>query len=156
MPTSDTVVVERRINASPEIVFSYFTDRDRWLQWKGIAGSVDPVLGGKYRVTVTGDDSIVAGSFLAIEPPHRIVFSWGWEGEAQPVPPGSTIVEVTLVPEGDETLVTVTHRDLPADAMAPHAEGWNHYLDRLAMRAAGQDPGPDAWVGRHVPGGAGS
>jgi hypothetical protein len=25
-----------------------------------------------------------------------------------------------------------------------HRDGWNHYLDRLAVPAAGGDPGPDA------------
>ncbi len=26
-----------------------------------------------------------------------------------------------------------------------HAEGWAHYLGRLAQVAAGRDPGPDPW-----------
>jgi hypothetical protein len=25
-----------------------------------------------------------------------------------------------------------------------HRDGWNHYLDRLTVRATGGDPGPDA------------
>ena len=146
MNTTDTVVIERRINARPEVVFSFFTTRDRWLQWKGIDGTIEAAPGGTFRVKVTGDDTIAAGTFFVVDPHSRIVFSWGWEGEGQPVPPGSSIVEVTFEPDGDQTLLRLTHRDLPPDARAPHSAGWNHYLDRLAIRAADGDPGPDEWI----------
>jgi hypothetical protein len=44
---------------------------------------------------------------------------------------------------------TKTHTGLPDAAQcAGHAEGWAHYLDRLAEVAAGRDPGPDPWHGR--------
>ena len=26
-----------------------------------------------------------------------------------------------------------------------HATGWNHFLPRLSLTAAGTDPGPDPW-----------
>lgn len=52
-------------------------------------------------------------------------------------------VEVELEPDGDGTLVRLTHRDLPADTFGDHRAGWEHYLDRLAVLAAGSDPGPD-------------
>jgi hypothetical protein len=26
-----------------------------------------------------------------------------------------------------------------------HATGWNHFLPRLSLAAAGTDPGPDPW-----------
>jgi len=41
------------------------------------------------------------------------------------------------------TLVRLTHAGLPPIALDPHHDGWSHYLDRLALRAAGGDPGPD-------------
>jgi len=40
----------------------------------------------------------------------------------------------------------------PADAMLPeaaragHGDVWDHYLPRLAVAAAGGDPGPDPWA----------
>jgi hypothetical protein len=36
------------------------------------------------------------------------------------------------------------HRGLPDDAVEDHGGGWAHYLQRLAVRAAGGDPGPDS------------
>ena len=59
-----------------------------------------------------------------------------------PVPPGSSTVEIELVPDGDGTLLRFTHRDLPsAEAAESHAHGWDHYLGRLAIAAAGRRPG---------------
>jgi len=117
------------------------------LSWKGVEGEFNPIPGGHYRVAVTGPEHVAAGSFITIDPYTKVVFSWGWEGEGQPVPPGSSIVEVTFQPDGDETVLTLSHRDLPVEARAPHGEGWDHYLDRLVIRAGGGDPGKDDWIG---------
>ena len=38
------------------------------------------------------------GTFVELVPHSRIVFTFGWEGDDQPVPPGSSTVEVTLTP----------------------------------------------------------
>jgi hypothetical protein len=69
--------------------------------------------------------------------------TWGWEVERSPLPPGSSVVEVELIPQGDGTLVRLTHRDLPPGEVPAHQAGWSHYLDRPAVRASGGDPGPD-------------
>ncbi|MEV0218311.1 SRPBCC domain-containing protein [Streptomyces sp. NPDC050704] len=143
--TAETVTVERRIAARPETVFSFFTDRDRWLSWMGVDGEFTFEAGGAYRTHVNGGNHAV-GRFVEIDPPKRLVFTWGWESGDMPVPPGSSTVEISLEPDGDGTLLRLVHHDLPPQARAPHGEGWNHYLDRLAVRAEGGDPGPDAWM----------
>jgi uncharacterized protein YndB with AHSA1/START domain len=71
------------------------------------------------------------------------VYTFGWEQEGSPISPGSTTVEVTLHAEGTKTRLRLVHRGLPDEAVEPHIQGWTHYLDRLAQRAAGGDPGPD-------------
>jgi uncharacterized protein YndB with AHSA1/START domain len=136
------VVVERHIKASPETVFRFFTDARRWLRWQGVTAEVEPRPGGRFRMDVRGDGH-ASGRFVEVTPPRRVVFTWGWEMEGSPVSPGSSTVEVELVPDGGGTLVRLTHRDLPADAFTAHQAGWEHYLDRLATCAAGADPGPD-------------
>jgi uncharacterized protein (TIGR02453 family) len=50
---------------------------------------------------------------------------------------------VTFAADRGGTRVRLRHAGLPPAGLAPHDEGWNHYLDRLAVRAAGGDPGPD-------------
>jgi uncharacterized protein YndB with AHSA1/START domain len=133
---------EIRIDASPETVFPFFTDPARMTQWKGGTATLDPRPGGVYRVVIN-DRIIAAGEYVEVLPPTRVVFTWGWEGD-HPVRPGSTTVEVELVPDGDGTLVRLTHHGLPDDEQrAQHAQGWTHYLGRLRLAATGRDPGPD-------------
>jgi hypothetical protein len=53
-------------------------------------------------------------------------------------------VEISLTPEGEDTLVRLTHRGLPEDAVADHTNGWGFYLDRLEKVMSGIDPGPES------------
>ena len=47
-------------------------------------------------------------------------------------PPQSTIVEVTLTPDGDGTVLRLAHRRLKPDAVGFHRAGWEHFLPLLA------------------------
>ena len=145
--TEDNIelVVERRVAASPATVFSFFADRDQWLRWQGVEADIDPRPGGLFRMNVRGD-GFASGRFVEIEPPRRIVFTWGWEMAGNPVVPGSSIVEIDLIPDGVETIVRLIHRGLPDEALETHRQGWGHYIGRLAIRAGGEDPGPDPAV----------
>lgn len=142
LTTTPAVLVERRIAASPQTVFSFFTDRDRWLSWQGVDAEIDPRPGGVFRMNVRGD-GFASGIFVAVEPHTHIAFTWGWELAGSPVPPGSSTVEIWLEPDGEGTLLRLEHSGLPLAAFQPHSEGWNHYLDRLMARSEGTDPGPD-------------
>jgi uncharacterized protein YndB with AHSA1/START domain len=144
------LVVERRIKASPRTVFSFFTDRDRWLAWQGIEAEIDPRPGGVFRMNVRGD-GLASGTFVAVDPYTRIVFTWGWEIDGSPMPPGSTTVEINLEPENGHTILRLRHTGLPPHMFDPHREGWNHYLDRLLVRVHGGDPGPDLTIGATSP-----
>jgi uncharacterized protein YndB with AHSA1/START domain len=139
----DYVEKEVRIAARPEVVFEFFTDPVKMVRWKGVDAMLDPRPGGTYRVNVTGKE-VAVGEYVEIVPHSRIVFTWGWEGS--PIAPGSTRVEVTLTPDGDGTLLKLRHSGLAGEAALQHAEGWDHFLPRLALAAAGQDPGLDPWV----------
>jgi uncharacterized protein YndB with AHSA1/START domain len=154
MPVDNTGIVERevRIAARPDVIFDYFVDPAKMTKWKGVWAELDPRPGGIFRVNVTCHD-IARGEYLEIVPFSRIVFTWGWEGEGSPLQPGSSTVEVTLVPDGDATIVRLVHRDLPVVGVDGYAEGWEHFLPRLAQIASGHDPGPDPWaVGEMRPG----
>jgi uncharacterized protein YndB with AHSA1/START domain len=140
--------VEREIQiaAPPDIVFPYFTDPQKLLQWKGIEARLDPQPGGEYWVNVNGDNR-VRGEYLEITPVTRVVFTWGWEGGDSVVPPGASTVEVSLQPQDGGTHLRLLHRNLPtAEVRASHAAGWDHFLERLTISAAGGDPGPDPWA----------
>jgi uncharacterized protein YndB with AHSA1/START domain len=74
---------------------------------------------------------------------EKVVFTFGWEQDGHPIPPGSTTIEITLHPEGDKTRVRLVHSGLPDDAVDDHGHGWALYLERLSVRVTGGDPGPD-------------
>jgi uncharacterized protein YndB with AHSA1/START domain len=140
-------VVERevRIAARPETVFEFFVDPQKMCEWKGRKAELDPRPGGTYRVEIN-DQAIARGEYLEIEAPSRVVFTWGWEGQQSgehAVPPGSSRVEVDLIPDGDGTLVRLRHLDLPEQSREIHGQGWDLYLGRLSKAAAGEDPGAD-------------
>jgi uncharacterized protein YndB with AHSA1/START domain len=171
---SETSVVEHelRIEARPETVFAYFTDPARMVEWMGAEATLDPRPGGVFRVAfeppepvveyltaafgldeerargrVRGNGAqVVLGEYVEVDPYRRIVFTWGYERELFAMPPQSTVVEVSFTPEGESTLVRLAHRRLPQAARAFHRAGWEHYLPRLAIAAAGSDPGLDPWL----------
>lgn len=145
-PATDSVTLERHIAPRPEIVFGFFTDREKWLSWMGADGPFSFEPGGAYRTRVTGEN-VASGRFLTVDPPKRIVCTWGSETGPMPVPPGSSTVEITLEPTAEGTLLRLVHSGLPSpEACAAHAEGWRHYVGQLAVRAEGGDPSPDAWM----------
>jgi uncharacterized protein YndB with AHSA1/START domain len=132
-----------RIKATPETIFPFFTDPEKMIQWKGASADLDPTPGGKYRC-VMQNKFIALGEYVVVDPPHRVVFTFGWDVEGNPITPGSTTVEVTLTPDGDETIVQLRHSGLPDEqARIDHGLGWQHYLERLAIAATGGNAGPD-------------
>jgi uncharacterized protein YndB with AHSA1/START domain len=148
-PRTDTLEVERRIAARPETVFSFFVDPERYRKWQGIEAMLDPRPGGAFRVTMTGRSRTkMIGEFVEIDPPNRLVFTWGWEQfdgmpDGMVVPPGSTTVEVTLTEDHGETILRLRHSGLPGDSARQfHSVGWNTTMDRLVVVAEGGDPGP--------------
>jgi len=146
----ETLVVrrEQHVPAPPAVVFALLTDPEKILRWMGTEAQVEPQPGGLYLVNVTGA-RCARGAFREVVPVHRLAYSFGWDG-SEAVPPGSSLVEIDLIEQPpDGTLLRLTHTGLPnAEQCAGHAEGWANYLGRLAVVAAGRDPGPDPFHGR--------
>jgi uncharacterized protein YndB with AHSA1/START domain len=146
--TVDAVEVEARIAASPETVFDFFVDPDKMIQWMGRSAELDPRPGGGFHCEMNAD-AVASGEYVAVEPPGRIVFTWGWNGEDSVTKPGSSTVEVLLAADGDGTHLRLIHSELPsAESAERHAHGWRHYLDRLGKSTTGADPGPDEFASR--------
>jgi uncharacterized protein YndB with AHSA1/START domain len=124
------VDIERHIAAPRDDVFVYLTDAEKYTRWKGQHAELDPRPGGLYRVRM-GPDAVALGEYLEVEPPSRLVFTWGWEGNGE-VPPGSTTVEITLREEGDGTVLRLRHTGFRSDGDATlHREGWEIYVAKL-------------------------
>lgn len=140
-------MVERQIviSAPPETVFPYLIDPSRMVLWMGSDAILEVKPGGIYQVRISRQD-VMRGSFIEIDPPRRVSFTFGWEGEDSPLPPGSTQVEITLEAIEGGTLVQLRHTNLPEEQVEQHAMGWEHYLGRLKTVVQGGDPGPDPFT----------
>jgi uncharacterized protein YndB with AHSA1/START domain len=144
-------LVEReiKIEVPPETVFGFFTDPEKLVSWLGQRATLDPRPGGVFSFRI--DDYRVEGEYVEVEPYRRIVFTWGYgevPGErVNPLPAGASKVEVELVPDGDATVVRLAHRG-PAGLADLHAAGWDNYLPRLAVAAAGGTPDSDRFLER--------
>ena len=138
----NAVVSEIHIAAPPEVVFAYFVDPAKMRRWFGSHVHLEPQPGGTYSADINSQAS-ARGTYVDVVPPSRVVFTFGWQDDPN-IPPGSTTVEVTLAGDGDGTHVRLVHRGLQTPEMREqHRQGWDHYVARLAVAAAGGDPGPD-------------
>jgi len=138
--TAEPVTATIHIDAPPERVYEFFTRPQAIVTWMGEYAVLEAEPGGRFTVDVKG--APVRGRFLDLDPPRRLVISWGYAGSDR-LPPGASTVEVRFTPERGGTRVDLEHRDLPDGERPGHASGWTHYLSRLAVAASGGDPGPD-------------
>ncbi len=129
---------------SPDEAFALLTQPERLRRWQTVSALVDLRAGGGYRWTVT-PGHVAAGTFREVEPGRRIVFGWGWEGNDDLEPDTSTVT-VTVEPAAGGSRVTLVHEGLTDEQAALHAEGWDHYLERLGKLAATGDAGADDWA----------
>lgn len=131
------------IEAPPDVVFEHLVTTDGMVSWMGQHAELDPRPDGTFSVDING--APVRGRYLEVDPPHRVVVSWGVAG-SDVHPPGSSRVEFTLVPVGDGTRLDLLHSGLPEEHSPGYARGWVHFFGRLQVAAAGGDPGPDPWA----------
>ena len=123
------------VKADPSTIFALLIEPGMQ-SWLGTDVEFDPRPGGLYKINVGGEHPAL-GEFVEVTPNEKVVFTFGWNEPGHPIPAGSTKVAITLIPEGDETLVRLVHSGLPDDAISDHEEGWQHFLDRLATVAVG-------------------
>jgi uncharacterized protein YndB with AHSA1/START domain len=144
------VHVARTFPAPREQVFRAWTESDAVCQWfGGPLGSTESVeadvrVGGSYRITFkvppTKRTVYLVGSFLEVEPPERLVYTFAWEKLPIPVfGMGDSKVTVQFREQGNGTEVSLTHELLDKRRLiAFHRFGWNSSLERLGKFLARQ------------------
>jgi uncharacterized protein YndB with AHSA1/START domain len=82
---------------------------------------------------------VMLGEFVELEPYERLVFRFGWEPtDGVPVvAPASTLVVITLRPDGDDTILDVRQTDILLSETERQQIGWRRFLGRLAEAAEG-------------------
>lgn len=131
------------IDAPPEIVFAHLVTPEGMVAWMGQHAELHPTPGGLFAVDING--AAIRGTFLEIDPPRRVVVTWGIVGDTT-IPVGSSRVEFTLIPRAGGTRLELLHAHLPVNQAEMHARGWEHFLARLRITTPGGDPGPDPFA----------
>src|SRR5256885_3760201 len=129
VPTSagddDTEIVrEIDIAAPPDIVFSHFTDPAKLPLWQGTYAEADPRPGGNLHIRF-GPGYAAEGQYVLVDPPRRVVYTWGWAEEGSAVlPAGASTVDVTFTPTDYGTHLRLRHYGLPPVSREFHRDGW--------------------------------
>src|SRR5689334_5994392 len=133
-----SLTLKRRIKAAPEKVYAAWTQPEHMTRWWGVRGhankpiaEADLKVGGRFRVQSWGENGehhSVSGVYREVVPNRRLVFSWAW----QSTPERESKVSIDLRPDGDGTMLTLTHEQF-ADQKAcdDHRVGWTMALDNL-------------------------
>lgn len=134
----DGLAYELELDAPPAVVWPFWTQADAIVRWMGDAATLQPWPGGTFRVEYASGD-VAAGTYLDVEPPQFLAFTWGWDEEGTLTPAGTSRIEVILEPvgEGLRTLLRMRHLNQPEAALEDHDAGWRFFLSRLAAAVAG-------------------
>jgi uncharacterized protein YndB with AHSA1/START domain len=123
------------IAAERATVFRFFTDSARFSAWWGAGSRIEPRPGGAVYIRLP-NGVVASGEVVELEPDRRIVFTYGYEGEGKPIPPGGSLVTITFARETSGTRLHLRH-DLPsAAARDEHVQGWRYQLALFANVAS--------------------
>ena len=133
----------KRYDTDIDDLWSAITDPVRLARWHGqIEGDLRP--NGEFRLYLEGDDIDSTGRIDACEPPRRLVVTTRETDESyrkgQGVPPFDAVKEITLTPDGDQTVLVLEVRGMPVDAIAFFGAGWQIHAENLAAYLAGREP----------------
>ncbi|MGI8855593.1 MAG: SRPBCC family protein [Thermomicrobiales bacterium] len=107
------------IRATPERVFRALTEKADLEAWFVKEATIDLRVGGTLRLF--WDPESVEGTFLEIDPPRRVVFTW----DERPAIAGITTSAFTLTAEEDGTRLHLIHSGFGA------GEAWNRLFENI-------------------------
>jgi uncharacterized protein YndB with AHSA1/START domain len=114
-------------------LWSALTDRSRLAQWYGeLTGELG--LGLEYRARLHASGWEGTGRVEACEPRRRLLVTVRHLDD-----PDEGTVEVTLAPNGDQTVVVWEERGMPANLLAAYGAGIQVHVEDLAAHVAGRD-----------------
>ncbi len=137
--------IERSFQATPEEVFDAWTDPEVLRRWWAVdpagrtpVAEVDLRVGGRYRLSMEQPDGTrhtVAGEYLEVVRPERLVYSWAWEQDDGRLDEHASTVTVQFNGEGDQTKLVLEHTDLASsESRDRHADGWSACLGVFRSR----------------------
>ncbi len=126
------LVVEKKIDATPEDVFAAWTT-NKFSKWFASPEAIimEPVANKPYffESRFEGQRHPHYGRFLRLEPAKFIEMTWLTEAGTQGA---ETVLKIELTPLNSGTLVKLTHSGFSSEkSMNDHKEAWPYALDEL-------------------------
>ena len=150
-PTPFPHLLERTVDigAPVDVVFSYFTDSALWAAWWGAGSTIEARPGGRMAIRHTNGVE-VAGEVLEVDPPRRIVFTYGYATSSQQPKVGGSTVTIVLEPHGTSTRLSLSHAFAEVAHRDAFVQGWRYQLSVFATTLADRlhahaDATADAW-----------
>jgi uncharacterized protein YndB with AHSA1/START domain len=135
--TKPSLTIKRRLKAPPAKVFAAWTEPEKIKHWMGpgeikvLHVECDARAGGRFRWVMQapdGEKHDVSGVYREIVPNEKLVFTWAWIS----TPDRESLVTVLIKPDGDGSLLTLTHEQFfDEDARDRHQGGWSNALDKM-------------------------
>jgi uncharacterized protein YndB with AHSA1/START domain len=135
------VEISRNIAAPPARVFDAWLEPESVRHWlfatpDGVMERVeiDPRVGGGFRIDERRGSEIAShfGEYLEFDRPRRLAFDF-WTSFSDE----RTRVTVTIAPDGDGSVLSLTHEGVWADYEERTRQGWTMILDGLAQTLMG-------------------
>ena len=132
-----SLTIRRRLKAPPERVYRAWTEPAEIAHWFGPGGNkvleatFEARAGGQFMIhaqSPEGEDHRVTGTVREAIPNSKVVYTWAW----QSTPERQSLVTVEFKPDGDGTLLVLTHEQFfDEGARDRHNMGWNAALDKF-------------------------
>jgi uncharacterized protein YndB with AHSA1/START domain len=140
----NAITREIAIEAPPAAVWAIITEAEHLAGWFSDEAEIDLRPGGTMRLTWR-DHGTYRARVETVEPPHTFAFRWVLREGAEPGPGASTLVVMTLTPNGAGTTLQVVESGFSDLSWPEHeraryadenAKGWIVELDELRAYAA--------------------
>jgi uncharacterized protein YndB with AHSA1/START domain len=136
-----TIVRDRRAVGAPVAVTFRIVHRSIQF-WLGSGGNYDERIGGRTfsyqpRLERGAGGPVALISFAAVEPERRVAFTLAWQQHPNQwtLPEVPTLVEVTMRPDGDRTVVAVAQHGVPVELAGDMQVLWRYLLRKLELQA---------------------
>jgi uncharacterized protein YndB with AHSA1/START domain len=140
MAETATLTLERRIAAPPETLFDAWLDPQGVGQWLfatpgGVMEriEIDPRVGGRFTILERRGAELAEhfGEYVEIDRPRRLAFDF-WTSFSDE----RTRITIEIVPDGEGSLLTLTHEGVWKDYEGQTRQGWTMILENLERMIA--------------------
>ena len=142
-PAIPSLEVRRTIRAPRQRVFDAWTKAEELKAWHAPGplsvsfAEIDLRPGGAYRIHMRAPDGTehrVSGVYREVDPPKKVVYTWGWDGDHVVK---DSVVTIEFHDVGGATEVVLRHAIADDKERTNHEQGWIAIMDKLEAAYSG-------------------